>query len=400
MAIVSSRLDRINASQTLSVAARTAELRRAGHDVINLGLGELELPIPMHVREAAARSSMQGSGASTPVPGTAALRHAIVEKLQRDQDLDYADEEIIVGTGSKQVIFNAMMATLEPGNEVIIPAPYWVSYPDIVTMAGGKAVTVHTTFQQGFKLEAGALEKAITKNTKWLVLNSPNNPSGAVYTREEIRQIGAVLARHPHVLVLSDEIYEHFVYDDAGPGSLAAQLPELKARTLLVNGVSKSHAMIGWRVGYGAGPRELVAAMSKVQSQVTSGTCTVAQEAAVEALLGPQQSVAEVVGAIATRRRVALEEIVRVPGLRCAPADGAFYLFADCSDLIGKLTPDGATLRTDGDVADYLLSGAGVAVVPGAAFGTSPYLRIAYVCDEARLRSAMGRMERALSALR
>jgi aspartate aminotransferase len=399
MAIVASRLERINASQTLSLAARTAELRQQGRDVINLGLGELDLPIPEGVRNAAARAAMRGLGASTPVLGTLKLRGAIAEKLHRDLGLSYTDREIIVGAGSKQVIFNAMMATLEPGDEVIVPAPYWVSYPDIVAMAGGTAVIARTTPQTGFKLDATALEAAITSRTKWLVMNSPNNPSAAVYTPDELRRIGAVLSRHPDVLLLSDEIYEHFVFSHQGPVSVVAQLPELRQRALLVNGLSKSHAMIGWRLGYGAGPQELISAMAKVQSQVTSSTCSIVQEAAEEALLGPQGPVAAIVDALARRREIALDRVARIAGLKCAPADGAFYLFAECSEYIGKRTPAGSKLESDADVSDYLLVHGGVAVVPGGAFGMSPYLRIAYACDEALLREAMSRMESALGRL-
>lgn len=398
MTVLSKRVSELQGSSTLASAGRAHVLRTQGRDIINLGIGELEFDVPTNVKHAAKRAIDEGHGRSTPVTGIDELKEAIGAKLLRDNDLRYGSEQIIVGTGTKQVIFNAMFATLDHGDEVIVPAPYWVSYPEIVRMAGGTPVVVPTSMETGFKLQPEQLARAITPRTKWLLLNSPNNPTGAVYTPDELVALAEVLIRHPSVFILSDDIYERFVY--RGSFRTIAQCAQaLFGRTLTVNGVSKSHAMIGWRLGYGAGPAPLVAAMSKVQSQVTSGTCSVVQLAAIEALNGTQEPTRAFIQAFRARRAFAIEGLSAIPGLSFAATDGAFYLYPRCEAYIGRRTARGTTIGTDMDLADYLMTEASVACIGGQAFGMSPHLRLAYVCDESRVVEAMKRIRVALALL-
>jgi aspartate aminotransferase len=396
--LLSKRIAAIQGSPTLASARRASELRARGRDVINLGIGELEFDVPANVKQAAIRAIREGHGRSTPVTGIDDLKDAITAKLLRDNDLRYGRDEVIVGTGTKQVIFNAMFATLDEGDEVLVPAPYWVSYPEIVRMSGGTPVVVSTRMENGFKLQPQELADAITPRTKWVILNSPSNPTGAVYTRDELMALAEVLDRHPSVLVLSDDIYERFVYRGIF-ATIGQCAPSLLGRTLTVNGVSKSHAMIGWRLGYGAGPAPLVAAMANVQSQVTSGTCSVVQVAAVEALDGTQDASRAYVDAFRARRELIVDGLSAIPQMSFVAAEGAFYVYPRCAAYIGLRTPSGGLISTDEDLADYLMTEASVACIGGQAFGVSPHLRLAYVCDDARLSEALSRMRSALARL-
>lgn len=376
-------------------------MRAAGRDVISLGLGEPDTAIPKIIRSAAAEAARRGEGRSPPVEGIAALREAIAEKFRRDNALCYDVDQIIVASGSKQVIFNAMLATLDPGDEVVIPAPYWVSYPDIVRLAGGRPVPVPCAASAGHKLSAERLDAAITPRTRWLILNSPNNPTGAVYSRDELAAIAEVLRRHPDILTLSDDIYEFFVYAPARFATIASVAPDLLGRTLTVNGFSKSYAMIGWRIGYGAGPRDLIDAMLKVQSQVTSGTATIVQAGALEALRIPPERLAVTAAAYRARRDRVLERLAQVPDLRCTRPDGAFYVYPDCSAYVGAgKRGRGETVGSDQDLSEFLLDEAAVVTVPGSAFGFGPALRLSYTCPEERLDEAIERLAQALARLR
>jgi aspartate aminotransferase len=396
--LLSDRARELQGSRTLSFAARANALRAQGRDIINLGIGELDFDVPLNVKSAAIRAVTEGHSQSTPVAGLLALRAAIARKLRTDNGLEFTEDQIIVGTGSKQVIFNAMLATLNAGDEVVIPAPYWVSYPEIVRLSGGIPVIVPTLADDGFKIQPHQLARAISRRTKWVVINSPANPTGAVYTRTELVELAKVISTHPNILVLSDDIYERFVYDEPF-ANIAECAPVLADRTLTVNGVSKSHSMIGWRLGYGAGPSPLISAMSKVQSQVTSGTSSITQWAALEALEGPQDAPQEFIAAFRRRRSVALDCLASIAELPFTAAQGAFYVYPSCRALIGRRTTHGQTLHTDCDVADYLLLTASVASIPGDACGSSPYLRLAYVCDETKLSEAFRRVRQAIRAL-
>ncbi len=394
MSILAASLQRIKPSPTIAVTNLARELQAAGRDVIGLGAGEPDFDTPDHVKEAAIRAVRDGQTKYTAVDGTPALKRAVAAKFKRENGLDYALDQITVGTGGKQVLYNALMATVEPGDEVVIPAPYWVSYPDMVLLAGGTPVPVTCPEQSGFKLQPEHLDEAIGPKTKWVILNSPNNPTGAAYTEAELRALTEVLARHPHVWVLTDDMYEHLVYDDFRFVTPAQVAPELKDRTLTVNGVSKAYAMTGWRIGYAGGPRELVRAMGVIQSQSTSNPSSISQAAAVAALEGDLSFLPERNLVYRERRDLVVEMLNRAPGLRCHRPEGAFYVYPSCAGVIGKYTAGGTVLETSEHFARELLNEEGVAVVHGSAFGLDPYFRISYATGTSLLEDACGRIIR------
>ncbi|MFQ5347027.1 MAG: pyridoxal phosphate-dependent aminotransferase [Rhodothalassiaceae bacterium] len=399
MDVLSRTLRGIKPSPTLAVTAKAAELRAAGRDVIGLGAGEPDFDTPDHVKEAAIAAIRRGETKYTRVDGTPELKAAVAEKFRRENGLDYAPEQIIVSAGGKQVIFNALMATLDPGDEVLIPTPYWVSYPDMVRLAGGVPKFITGRMETGFKITPEELDAALGPRTKWFIFNSPSNPTGAAYSREEIAALGAVLLRHPHVLILTDDMYEHIVYDGFEFTTMAQVVPDLYPRTLTTNGVSKAYAMTGWRLGYAGGPKEIVRAMAKVQGQTTSNACSISQAAAVAALEGPQDFIAERARIFAGRRDLVLAVLQEADGLSCTRPEGAFYAYPGCAGVIGKRTPAGKVIESDLDFVTYLLESEGVAVVHGAAFGHSPHFRISYATDNESLREAMSRIQRACAAL-
>lgn len=400
MSFISQRMSRIKPSATLAVTARAVELKSLGHDVISLGVGEPDFDTPEHIKDAAIEALHQGKTKYTAVEGTLSLRKAIVEKFKRENDLTYTTDQIIVGVGAKQIIFNAFLSSLNPGDEVIIPAPYWVSYIDIVEFAEGTPVVVRCTLENNLKLTQNELADAITPQTKWLILNSPNNPTGMVYSKAELEALAAVLRKAPHVYVLSDDIYEHLIYDDLPFTTLAQVAPDLKDRILTINGVSKAYAMTGWRLGYAAGPKALIEAMAMLQSQSTSNATSLSQEAAQAALEGPQGFLIERNRIFVERRDQAFEILNKTPGFFCLKPQGAFYLYLSCVDVMGKRTPSGSQITSDTDLANYLLESAGVAVVPGVAFGLSPYLRISYAVDTDVLLEACHRISQAIRLLK
>ena len=400
MSIIAESLSRIKPSPTMAVTQKAAELKAAGRDVIGLGAGEPDFDTPDNIKAAAIAAIEAGDTKYTAVAGTPALKEAIATKFKRDNGLDYASDQIIVGVGGKQVLYNALMASLNPGDEVIIPAPYWVSYPDMTLLADGTPVIIECGQEHGFKLQADKLENAITDKTKWLILNSPSNPTGAAYSRDYMKAVTDVLMRHTDVWVMSDDMYEHLVYDGFTFVTPAQVEPGLFDRTLTINGVSKSYAMTGWRIGYAGGPAELIKAMSKVQSQSTSNPCSVSQAAAVEALNGPQDFIAERNTVFAERRDMVVELINDIEGLTCLIPEGAFYVYPSCAALIGRKTPEGKVLRGDGDFVTYLLEAEGVASVQGEAFGLSPYFRISYATSTEALSEACARIKRAVDALK
>jgi len=399
MGFIASRLSRIKPSPTIAVTAKAAELRAAGRDVIGLGAGEPDFDTPEHIKEAAVEAMRAGKTKYTAVPGTIELREAICAKLKRDNDLTYTPDQITVGCGGKQTIYNAFMATLDPGDEVIIPAPYWVSYPDITLLAEGTPVFVDCPGSNKFKLQAEDLEKAITPKTKWVVLNSPSNPTGAAYNRAEMKALTDVLMRHPHVWVMTDDMYEFIVYDDFEFVTPAQVEPGLYDRTLTLNGVSKAYAMTGWRVGYAAGPVEVIKAMNKVQSQSTTNTSSVSQAAAAAALNSSHDFIAENNRAFKERRDLVVAMLNEAEGLTCATPEGAFYVFPSCAGVIGKKTPEGNVIENDGDFVTYLLETQGVAAVQGEAFGLSPYFRVSYATSNAALEEACKRIQKACAML-
>lgn len=399
MALLSQAIGRIAPSPTVAVTTRANELKAEGRDVIGLGAGEPDFPVPEHAQEAAHQAIRDGKSKYTAPDGTPELKDAVRAKFERDNGLIYARDEITVNVGGKHTIFNAMLATLDPGDEVVIPAPYWVSYPDIVSFAGGTPVIVKAGADQGFKMTPQQLEEAITPKTKWLVFNSPSNPTGAAYMKAEIEALIDVLRRHPHVWILADDIYEHIVYEDFEFFTVAQLAPDLKDRTLTMNGASKAYSMTGWRIGYAGGPKELIGAIRKLQSQSTTNPCAIAQEAARAALEGPQDFLKERAQRFQDRRDLVLSMLGQVDGLSLVKPQGAFYVYSDCSGLIGKRTPDGKTLENDEDVAAYLLEAEGCAVVHGAAFGLSPAFRISYAVSKDVLEEACRRIQRACGAL-
>ncbi|AUG53957.1 aspartate transaminase [Thalassospira marina] len=400
MAFIADRLSRIKPSPTIAVTTKAAELKAAGVDVIGLGAGEPDFDTPDNIKNAAKAALDAGQTKYTPVAGTPALRKAIVAKFKRENDLEYTIDEITVGCGGKQTLFNALFATLNPGDEVIIPAPYWVSYPDMTLMAEGVPVVVECQEENDFKITAAELEAAITPNTKWLVLNSPSNPTGAAYSRAELRALADVLLKHEHVYIMSDDMYEHLVYDGFEFTTIAQVEPKLKARTLTCNGVSKSYAMTGWRLGYAAGPVELIKAINKVQSQSSTHTSSISQAASIEALNGPQDFLKERAEVFKARRDMVVEKLNECEGLSCKKPEGAFYVYPSCAGAIGKTTPDGKKIETDTDFVTYLLEAEGVAAVQGSAFGLAPYFRISYATSTEALEEACKRINRACAALK
>ena len=400
MSILSSSLARIKPSPTIAVTNLARELQAQGRDVIGLGAGEPDFDTPDHIKEAAIAAIRKGETKYTAVDGTPALKQAIVAKFKRENGIEYRADEITVGTGGKQVLYNALMATLEPGDEVVIPAPYWVSYPDMTLLAGGTPVFVACPDQTGFKLRPEDLDEAIGPRTKWVILNSPNNPTGAAYTEAELKALTGVLARHPHVWLMTDDMYEHLVYDDFRFTTPVQVEPSLKDRTLTVNGVSKAYAMTGWRIGYAAGPKELIRGMGIIQSQSTSNPSSISQAAAVTALSGDLSFLPERNAVYKQRRDLVVDQLNRVPGLRCHRPEGAFYVYPSCAGVIGRRTPKGVMLETSADFAATLLADEGVAVVHGTAFGLDPYFRISYATGTDLLEEACRRIIRFCESLR
>lgn len=394
MKLLSDTLDRVKPSPTIAVTNKAAEMKAAGHDVIGLGAGEPDFDTPQHIKDAAVVAISMGKTKYTAVDGIAELKQAICAKFKRDNDLAYTPAQVSVSSGGKQVLYNALMATLNEGDEVIIPAPYWVSYPDMVLLTGGTPVIVQAPLQTGFKLTADQLEEAITPNTKWLLFNSPSNPTGAGYTWDELKSLTDVLMRHPHVWVMTDDMYEHLAYGDFKFCTPAQVEPRLYDRTLTVNGVSKAYAMTGWRIGYAAGPVELIAAMRKVQSQSTSNPCSISQYAAVEALNGPHDFIAENNATFVRRRDLVVDMLNRADGIACPVPDGAFYVYPSIAGLIGKTSPKGTQIVDDEVFSSALLEETGVAVVFGAAFGLSPNFRVSYATSDEALTEACTRIQK------
>jgi aspartate aminotransferase len=399
MSFLAQRLDRIQPSPTIAVTTLANELIAAGRDVIGLGAGEPDFDTPANIREAGIAAIQGGQTRYTAVDGTPALKQAIAAKFKRENGLDYTQDQVSVGSGGKQIIYNAMVATLDAGDEVIIPAPYWVSYPDIVNLADGTPVAVPCGQNAGFKLGAEALAAAITPKTKWLILNSPSNPTGAAYSAAELKALAEVLLDHPRIWVLTDDMYEHLLYDGHVFATIAAVEPRLKERTLTMNGVSKAYCMTGWRIGYAAGPKALIKAMAKVQSQSTSNPCSISQAAAVEALNGPQDFIPQNNAQFKARRDMVVAMLNQAKGIQCLVPDGAFYVYPSCAGAIGRRTPAGKLIETDGDFTAYLLEAEGVAVVQGTAFGLAPHFRISYATSTEKLRDACTRIQRACAAL-
>ncbi len=399
MAFLADALTRIKPSATIAVTNKARELKAAGRDVIGLGAGEPDFDTPDSIKEAAIRAIRDGHTKYTAVDGMPELKEAIADKFRRDNGLDYAAGQITVGSGGKQVLYNALMATLNEGDEVIVPAPFWVSYPDMVALAGGTAVELATTAGHGYKMSPEALEAAITPRTKWLIFNSPSNPSGAAYTRGEIAGLTEVLKRHPHVWVMTDDMYEHLVYDDFAFTTVAQVEPELYDRTLTVNGVSKAYCMTGWRIGYAGGPADLVKAMATIQSQSTSNPSSISQHAALAALTGPQDFIAEHNRVFKERRDLVVSMLNQATGLHCPTPEGAFYVYPSCEGAIGKTTPSGNRIETDEDFVTCLLEEEGVAVVQGTAFGLAPFFRVSYATSTEALEEACRRIQRFCASL-
>ncbi|RFC67545.1 MULTISPECIES: pyridoxal phosphate-dependent aminotransferase [Mesorhizobium] len=399
MAFLADALSRVKPSATIAVTQKARELKNAGRDVIGLGAGEPDFDTPDNIKSAAIDAIRRGETKYPPVSGIVPLREAIAAKFKRENNLDYKPAQTIVGTGGKQILFNALMATINPGDEVVIPSPYWVSYPEMVAICGGTSVFAPTTIDNGFKLSAEALEKAITPRTKWLMLNSPSNPSGAAYTEAELRALADVLLKHPQVWVLTDDMYEHLTYGDFVFRTIAEVEPKLYERTLTMNGVSKAYAMTGWRIGYAAGPIELIKAMDMIQGQQTSGACTIAQWAAVEALNGPQDFVRKNKAIFQNRRDLVVSMLNQARGIECPSPEGAFYVYPSCAKLIGKKTPGGKVIDGDETFCSELLETEGVAVVFGTAFGLGPNFRISYATSEKLLEEACTRIQRFAGSL-
>lgn len=395
----SAALARISPSPTLAVSARVAELKRQGVDVIGLGAGEPDFDTPDFVKEAAIQAIRDGKTKYTNVDGTPELKEAIAGKFRRDNDLTYTPDQITVNVGGKHTLFNAIVATVEPGDEVLIPAPYWVSYPDVVQFAGGTPVPVPAGPEQDYKLTPEVLDAAITPRTKWVIINSPSNPTGAAYTADELRGLAQVLARHPHVWIFADDMYEHVIYEDFKFTTVAQACPELYERTLTVNGCSKAYAMTGWRIGFAGGAPWLIKAIAKLQSQSTSNPCSIAQAAALAALTGDQSFLRERNRAFQNRRDLVLAGLAEIEGMTCPKPEGAFYVYPSFAPLIGRRTPDGRTIDSDEAFVTYLLDEARVAAVQGAAFGLSPAMRISYATSDDLLREACARIQAACHAL-
>jgi aspartate aminotransferase len=400
MPIIGDVLTRIKPSATIAVAQKARELKAQGRNVIGLGAGEPDFDTPDNIKEAAVRAIHEGKTKYTPVAGIPELRQAICDKFKRENGLDYTPDQTIVGTGGKQILFNAFMVTLNPGDEVVIPAPYWVSYPEMVSVCGGTPVFVETKIEDNFKLKPEALEAAITPKTKWLVFNSPSNPSGAAYSREELKALTDVLVRHEHVYILTDDMYEHLCYGDFEFVTPAQVEPKLYDRTLTMNGVSKAYAMTGWRIGYAAGPKDIIKAMDTIQSQQTSGACSIAQWAAVEALNGVQDFIDERRKVFEERRDLVVSMLNQAKGIKCPTPEGAFYVYPSCEGCMGKTAPSGKVLETDEDFVSELLEAEGVAVVHGSAFGLGPNFRISYATSTEDLTEACERIQRFCASLK
>jgi len=399
MAFLSKSLSRIQPSATIAVSSKARELKAAGRDVIGLGAGEPDFDTPDNIKKAAIEAIERDETKYTAVDGIPELKQAVCSKFKRENGLDYTPAQAFVAPGGKPVIYNAMVATLDPGDEVIIPAPYWVSYPDIVLLAGGEPVIVDTTLEDNFKLRPEALEAAITKKTKWLIFNSPSNPTGAAYTAEELKGLTDVLLRHEQVWILTDDMYEHLTYDGFRFATPAQVEPALHQRTLTMNGVSKAYAMTGWRIGYAGGPEELITAMRKVQSQSTSNPTSISQWAAVEALNGPQDFIPERAEVFRQRRDLVVSMLNQATGLSCPSPEGAFYVYPSCAGCIGKTSAGGRKIETDEDFVTALLEEEGVAVVHGAAFGLSPFFRVSYATSTEALEEACRRIQRFCAGL-
>ena len=388
MSIVSNNLKRIKPSPTIAVTQKARELKASGKDIIGLGAGEPDFDTPDNIKQAAIKAIKEGDTKYTAVDGTPALKEAIVKKFKRENNLEYQVDQITVGAGGKHVIYNAMMATLNEGDEVVVPAPYWVSYPDIVLLAGGEPVILECNEKQGFKINPLELEKAITKKTKWIILNSPSNPTGACYSERDIREIAKVIEKYPHVYILSDDIYEHVTYESFKFFTIA-QIKSLKDRVLTMNGVSKAYSMTGWRIGYAAGPKEIIKAIAKIQSQSTTNPSSISQAAAVEALNGTQNFIKERAISFQSRRDFVVKALNEIEGIECLNPDGAFYVFPSCKGLIGKKDINGNDIKKDTDFVQSLLENNGVAVVQGSAFGLEGFFRISYATSMENLKKAM-----------
>jgi aspartate aminotransferase len=400
MAFLANALSRVKPSATIAVSQKARELKAKGRDVIGLGAGEPDFDTPDNIKAAAIDAINRGETKYTPVSGIPELRKAIAAKFKRENNLDYDWQQTIVGTGGKQILFNAFMATLNPGDEGVSPAPYWVSYPEMVAICGGTPVFVSTTIENDFKLQPADLEAAITPKTKWLMFNSPSNPSGAAYSEAELKALTEVLMRHPHVWILSDDMYEHLTYGEFVFSTPAQIEPSLYDRTLTMNGVSKAYAMTGWRIGYAAGPLELIKAMDMIQGQQTSGACSIAQWAAVEALNGTQEFIPANKEIFRGRRDLVVSMLNQAKGIQCPVPEGAFYVYPSCAGCIGKTAPSGKVIETDEDFVTELLETEGVAVVHGSAFGLGPNFRISYATSEEQLEEACNRIQRFCAALR
>jgi aspartate aminotransferase len=400
LAFLSAALSRIKPSPTNFASDRARRLKAEGRDIVPVSSGEPDFPTPDNILAAASAAMARGLTKYTPVAGIPELREAVARKFKRENGLDYQVTQTIVSTGGKQVVANALLATVDPGDEVVIPAPYWVSYPELVQLCGGTPVAVTTRVADGFKMRPEALEAAITQKTKWLIINSPCNPSGAVYSRDELKVLAEVLKRRPHVYILTDDIYEHVVYGDLAFTTLAQVEPELYERTLTVNGVSKAYAMTGFRIGFAGGPERLIKAMETIQSQVTSGACSISQWAAVEALNGPKDFIRDHRKAFEQRRDLVVSMLNQAQGIKCPPPSGAFYVYPSCAGILGKRLPDGRTIKTDEDFVLALLESEGVAVVHGSAFGCGPNFRLSYASSLELLDEACRRIQRFCASLR
>ena len=393
------RLAKVKPSPTLGMTRLALELKASGKDVIGLAAGEPDFDTPDHIKAVAITAIQQGQTKYTAVDGTPALKQAICDKFKRENNLTYKPSQISVANGGKQIIFNAIMATVSPGDEVIIPAPYWVSYPDIVNLAEGTPVFVNMRAEDGFKMKPDALAAAITPRTKWLILNSPSNPTGAAYSRAELRALADVLVRHPHVWILSDDIYEHLLYDGFQFATIAEVEPKLYDRTLTLNGVSKAYNMTGWRIGYAGAPEALIRKMAEIQGHSTSNPSSISQAAAVEALNGPQDFMAKQLAVFRERRDMVVDKLNQIAGITCLKPEGAFYVYPNCAGMIGRTTPEGKVIASDEDFAKYLLESEGVATVHGGGFGRSPYFRISYATSTEALHEACIRIKRACDVL-
>ncbi len=396
---IADRLARIEQSASSLASQRARELRAEGRDIITLSVGEPDFPTPDHIIDAAFDAARSGQTRYTNAGGTPELKQAIIDKFQRENGLEFSENEVMASNGGKQVLFNSLVATVEPGDEVIIPAPYWISYVDLVKFGGGTPVVVPCGDDVGFKLTPSSLAAAITSKTRWLMLNSPGNPSGAVYSAAELGGLAEVLRKHPDIMIFCDDIYEHITFDGLEFATLVQVAPDLKDRTVTMNGVSKAYSMTGWRLGYCGAPASLIKQMTKLQQQTTGSICAISQAAAIAALSGPQDYVAERTKAFESRRDLVVSMINQADGLSCFSPKGAFYLFPNCSALIGKKTPDGKAIETDKDLVMYLMDSEGVATVHGAAYGLSPYFRISFATSEELLRDACMRIQRACAAL-